>query len=157
MPRLFFNAKNVIIGTAMMLTVSLSSAYTTGRAVARSSSVSLKSSDKIIPVRIARGELSVHISGRFTPRNAEHWYRIDAKAGQRMIINLISRSEGMSTAGVVRSPSGEQDGQPGGVIYDHILKESGAYLLRVFPHQMASKLIGDYSAEVIVFPSYMIR
>jgi hypothetical protein len=145
------------MGAAVVMAVSLGFVSALGRTATRPSSIPSKTSKKIIPIRIAPGEMSVHVKGRFTSQNHERWYRMEAKAGQRMIVNLISKSRGMATAGVVRSPSGQQDGQPGGVIYDHILKESGTYTLRAFPHSMASKLIGDYVVEVIILPSYVAR
>jgi hypothetical protein len=52
------------------------------------------------------------------------------------------------TRGVVRFPSGKQDGGPGGVVFDDDLTEMGDYHIRVTESMMAQQWRGPFTLEV---------
>ncbi len=74
-----------------------------------------------------------------------------ARSGQRMTINIAPVTPQLTMAGQVTSPSGKQDGGPGGVIFEGDLTETGDYRVCVNQHTMGSNLpAGAYVLEVMI-------
>jgi hypothetical protein len=108
-------------------------------------------------IRFARGAISAQVRGQFTRnKNADAVYRIGAKAGDHMIVNIIPLTDGLMTAGEVTSPSGKQDGQHGGVIFNADLTETGDYTVRVTRNLMGTERAdGAFILEIVIAPAYL--
>jgi hypothetical protein len=107
-------------------------------------------------IRFAIGAISAHLAGRFTPANERVRYVIKAKAGDHMIVNVIPVTKSLTMAGTVKTPSGEGDGGPGGIIMNADLTENGDYTIEVFQHTMGSNLAtGKFILEVVVTPAWL--
>jgi hypothetical protein len=106
-------------------------------------------------IRMLPGAISVQVPGMYDAHNkAGAFYVLGAKTGDRMIVNLISRTKGFATGGEVRAPSGKQDGQHGGIIFSARLTETGDYRIRVGPNFMAgTRETGAFVLEVVVLPT----
>lgn len=112
-----------------------------------------KAAHAVRRIRFIGGALSAQTPGVLRGRGAEAFFVVKAAAGQHMLVNLISRTAGFGTAGTVKSPSGKQDGGPGGVIFNARLSETGDYTIRVAPDQMAStQYQGRFILEVVIVP-----
>ncbi len=102
-------------------------------------------------IRFARGAITANVRGRFTRNQPQVCYLLSARAGQHMTLNIVAVTPQLSTAGQVTSPSGEQDGGPGGVIFDEDLTETGDYRICVNQHTMGSNLAtGVFVLEMMV-------
>ncbi len=69
--------------------------------------------------------------GRLKSDGGEKSYCVFARAGQTMKVTLKPLAPGLVTQGHVVSPSRQDDGGPGGVIFDQKLSEEGRYEIRV--------------------------
>jgi hypothetical protein len=72
-----------------------------------------------------------HQVGRLESDGREKSYCVYARAGQTMKVTVKPLAPGMITQGHVISPTHQNDGGPGGVIFDQKLSEEGRYELRV--------------------------
>src|SRR5258706_2396586 len=70
-----------------------------------------------------------------------------AQAGQHMRVEIRGRG---ATRGVVTFPNGEQDGSPGGVVFDGILPATGDYRIRVTESNMANAWTGTFTLIINV-------
>ncbi len=66
-------------------------------------------------------------TGRFTPDGKELSFCIYARTGQTMKVTITPLTPDMPTQGHIVFPSGQQDGGPGGVIFNDKLSEEGRY------------------------------
>ena len=102
-------------------------------------------------IRFTTGAISAQVRGRFTPVNERVRYVIKATKGDHMIVNIIPVTRGLTMAGTVRSPSGQGDGGPGGIIMNSDLEESGDYIVEVSQHTMGSNYkSGSFILEVVI-------
>jgi hypothetical protein len=102
-------------------------------------------------IRFARSAITASVKGRFNKSQPRPCYVLQARSGQHMTVNIAAVTIGLAMAGQVTSPSGMQDGGPGGVIFDGDLKETGDYRICVFQHTMATDLpAGEFILEVII-------
>jgi hypothetical protein len=69
--------------------------------------------------------------GRFRPDGRERSYCVYAHAGQTMKVTITPLTSDMPTQGHIVFPSGQQDGGPGGTIFDDKLSEEGRYEIHV--------------------------
>jgi hypothetical protein len=69
--------------------------------------------------------------GRFKPDSKDMSYCVYARTGQTMKVTITPLTPGMPTQGHIVFPSGQQDGGPGGVIFDDRLSEEGRYEIHV--------------------------
>ncbi len=69
--------------------------------------------------------------GRLKSDGGEKSYCVFARAGQTMKVTVKPLAPGLVTQGHVVSPSRQDDGGPGGVIFDQRLSEEGRYEIRV--------------------------
>lgn len=107
-------------------------------------------------IKFATGAISAQATGQFTPANERVRYVIKARAGDHMIINVIPLTKSLTMAGTVKTPSGEGDGGPGGIIMNSDLTESGDYTIEVFQHTMGSSLAsGKFILEVVITPAWL--
>jgi hypothetical protein len=77
------------------------------------------------------GQTTALAYGRLSKSIQEVYFAFYAHTGDHLRVEITPLTRELITAGVVISPSGEQDGGPGGVVFDSELKETGRYRLRV--------------------------
>lgn len=107
-------------------------------------------------IEFMKGAYSARIKGKFKDRDHIVKYVVKAKKGQRMIVNIFPAGrDGPGTAGVIISPSGEQDGQPGGLVFNDVLTETGNYTIRVSQRPTDHKFPAEFIVEVIILPDYI--
>ena len=111
------------------------------------------STQQATPIQFIAGALSAQAPGHFSSAGQQVSFTVQAEAGQFMIVNVIPRTPGLGTEGVVRFPDGQGTGGPGGVVMNQALQQSGTYTIQAGQSQMASNLPeGDLLVEVIVLP-----
>jgi hypothetical protein len=102
-------------------------------------------------IKFARGAITASVKGRFTRSQPRPCYVLNARSGQHMTVNIAAVTPGLAMGGQVTSPSGMQDGGPGGIIFDGELKETGDYRICAFQHTMATDLpAGNFIVEVVI-------
>jgi hypothetical protein len=101
-----------------------------------------------IRIRFAAGAYAGQARSRLTGINAEKWFVVHARAGQEMIV--IVKGAG-PTRGTVHFSNGQQDGQPGGRVFDDTLPVSGDYRIRVTESSMAEAWNGKVDVIVVIF------
>jgi len=107
-------------------------------------------------IKFSIGAISAHVVGQFSPNNERPKYVIKAKAGDHMIVNIIPITKTLIMGGTVKSPDGEGDGGPGGIIMNADLTVGGDYLIEVFQHTMGSNLAsGKYVLEIVITPAWL--
>lgn len=101
-------------------------------------------------IKFMPGAISAQVRGRLV-KNAETFFVVKARAGEHMIVNVIPLTRGLMTGGIVSSPSGQEDGQHGGLIFNDDLTETGDYTIRVDPNLMGSeRMDGIFVLEVVI-------
>ncbi|HEX2080125.1 MAG TPA: hypothetical protein VHG08_20660 [Longimicrobium sp.] len=109
------------------------------------------------PIQFLPGAMSAQVPGHISSMGQQLTYSLQAQAGQFMIVNVISTTPGMGTEGTVQFPGGGGTGQPGPVVMNQTLQQSGTYTIQVGQSQMASNLPqGDLLVEVIILPSSVL-
>jgi hypothetical protein len=98
-------------------------------------------------VYFARGATRATVRGYLRGARDEANFVLRAKAGQHMRVEIKGRG---ATRGVVTFPSGQGDGQPGGVIFDGVLPDTGDYGIRVTESSMADAWRGNFTVIVDV-------
>ena len=98
-------------------------------------------------VYFARGATRATARGYLRGIRDEANFILRAKAGQHMRVEIRGRG---ATRGVVTFPSGQSDGQPGGVIFDGILPDTGDYRIRVTESSMADPWRGNFTVIIDV-------
>ena len=103
------------------------------------------------PQRIvfARGATVARATGYLRGNRDSAWFILRASAGQHMRVNISARD---ATHGTVISPSGQQETQPGGVVFDDDLKETGDYKIGVSESPMANAWRGNFTVVVEILP-----
>lgn len=98
-------------------------------------------------VYFARGATRATARGYLRGIRDEANFVLRAKAGQHMRVEIRGRG---ATRGVVTAPSGQIEGQPGGVIFDGILPDTGDYGIRVTESMMADPWRGSFTVIIDV-------
>lgn len=93
-------------------------------------------------VYFARGATQARATGYLRGIRDEAVFVLRAKAGQRMRVDIRGRG---ATRGIVIFPNGQQDGAPGGVVFDGILPVAGDYRIRVTESSMANAWSGSFT------------
>jgi len=107
-------------------------------------------------IKFSSGAISAHVAGQFNPANDRPTYVIKARAGDHMIVNIIPVTKTLTMGGTVKSPAGEGDGGPGGIIMNTDLTENGDYTIEVFQHTMGSNLAaGKFVLEIVITPAWL--
>ena len=101
-----------------------------------------------IPITFERGAFSGQRSSRLTGITSERWFAVRARAGQTMVVVVDGAGP---TRGVVYFPNGQQDGQPGGRVYDGPAPVTGVYRIRVTESQMAEAWSGRVTVVVLIY------
>src|SRR5215831_2809792 len=103
------------------------------RAVA---SISIAAQSEKTPQRIvfARGATTARATGYLRGRGDSASFVLRASAGQHMRVEINARG---ATHGGVFFPSGKGEVQPGGVVFDQAIDETGDYRIVVSESQMA--------------------
>jgi len=102
-----------------------------------------------IPQRIyfARGATEARATGYLRGIRDEAVFILRAQAGQHMRVEVRSRG---ATRGIVIFPNGQQDGAPGGIVFDGTLPVTGDYRIRVTESSMANAWTGNITLIVNV-------
>lgn len=98
-------------------------------------------------INFKRGATSASVRGYLRGGRDEEYFVLRAKAGQHMRVEIVGDG---AMVGVVYAPSGKQEGQPGGVVFDDDLTETGDYRIRVSEHLMAEAWRGYFTLKVEV-------
>jgi hypothetical protein len=98
-------------------------------------------------VYFARGATRATARGYLRGIRDEANFVLRAKAGQHMRVEI--RGSG-ATRGIVTFPSGQGDGQPGGVIFDGLLPDTGDYRIQVTESSMADPWRGSFTVIIDV-------
>jgi hypothetical protein len=101
-------------------------------------------------VTFARGATVARATGYLRGIGDEAVFVLRAKAGQHMRVEVNARG---ATRGMVIFPSGKQDGQPGGVIFDDNIDEAGDYHIRVTESNMADAWRGRFVLKIEILSS----
>ena len=101
------------------------------------------------PQRIyfARGATEARAIGYLRGIRDEAVFVLRAKAGQHMRVDIRGRG---ATRGIVIFPDGQQDGAPGGVVFDGILPTTGDYRIRVTESSTANAWSGPITVIIKV-------
>lgn len=115
-----------------------------------------RASSRAVRIRFAPGAFSTQVRGQMVRGRTGVFYVVKAKEGDHMIVHIISTTSGFETAGEIVAPSGEEDGQHGGVVFNRQLTETGDYKIRVTQNLMAGeRSSGSFILEVVIIPSYV--
>ncbi len=98
-------------------------------------------------VYFARGATEARVTGYLRGIRDEAVFVLRARAGQHMRVDIRGRG---ATRGVVIFPDGQQDGGPGGVVFDGILPVTGDYRIRVTESSMANAWSGSFTVIINV-------
>ena len=99
--------------------------------------------------------ISVQAPGTFTAFHQHVHFVVRAEKGRRMIVNIVPVSSGLATAGVVTGPSGQSDGQPGGIVFDDTITATGDYQIEVSQRPTEFSLPAQFIVEVIQLPDFL--
>ncbi len=94
-----------------------------------------------------RGATSARVFGRLFGIRDKRYFVLHARAGQHMRVTITGAGP---TRGIVTSPSGQQNGQPGGLIFDEDLTETGDYLIQVSESLMGEAWVGDFRLDISI-------
>jgi hypothetical protein len=98
-------------------------------------------------VYFARGATRATARGYLRGIRDEANFVLRAKAGQHMRVEIKAPG---ATRGTVTFPSGQRDGQPGGLIFDGILPNTGDYGISVSESSMADPWRGSFTVIIDV-------
>ena len=96
-------------------------------------------------IRLKKGQTVAYVKGTLRHMHDEASFVLRARAGQHMRITITGEGP---TRGVVTFPSGQQDGGPGGIIFDDHLPETGDYRIRVTESSMGEEWEGTFLLKV---------
>src|SRR6266545_234181 len=100
-------------------------------------------------ITFARGATVARATGYLRGAHDEAWFALRLSAGQHIRVEINARG---ATRGVLVFPSGKQDGQPGGFIFDDNIDETGDYKIRVTESSMADAWRGSFTVSVEALP-----
>ncbi|MCB1025616.1 MAG: hypothetical protein KDB79_14560 [Acidobacteria bacterium] len=93
-------------------------------------------------IEIPQGSESGVSEGFLKAKGDRADYVVSAQAGQRMKVSIIDVTtpdeEGPIMVGYVTSPNGDEEGNPGGLFFDEVLKETGDYAIRIKQNEAKS-------------------
>jgi len=102
-------------------------------------------SDQRISFR--RGAVQAQVTGHLSGIGPQVCYLAKARSGQHMRVEIVGDGP---TRGTVKFPSGEGSGQPGGVIFDEDLSETGDFRICVEESQMADQWNGKFILKLVI-------
>ena len=98
-------------------------------------------------VYFARGATRARVTGYLRGQRDSAEFVLRAQAGQHMRVEIRGRG---ATRGMVTFPNGQQDGAPGGVVFDGNLPVTGDYRLRVTESSMGDAWSGGITVIIDV-------
>ncbi len=101
-----------------------------------------------IKLNFGHNDYTAQRSSTLTGINSERWFVVKLKAGQQVIVLVEGKGP---TRGVVYFPNGQQDGQPGGRVFDGTVPVSGNYRIRVTESSMAQAWHGRVDVVVVAY------
>jgi hypothetical protein len=102
-----------------------------------------------LPQRIyfSRGATRARATGYLRGIKDESVFLLRAESGQHMRIEIRGRG---ATRGTITFPDGQQDGGPGGVVFDGALPATGDYRIRVTESSMANAWSGSFTLIITI-------
>jgi hypothetical protein len=98
-----------------------------------------------IPVRFPTGSTHGRGSGYLHNIHSVNIFTFRCRAGRHVRVNVVGHGP---TRGIVVFPNGQQDGSPGGVVFDATVSQTGLYHLRVTEDSMAEQWHGKVTVFV---------
>ena len=96
-------------------------------------------------IRFKKGQTVACVQGTLHHIRDEAFFVLHARVGQHMSVTIIGKGP---TRGVVTLPSGQQDGGPGGIIFNDHLPETGDYRIHVTESSMGEEWAGTFLLKV---------
>src|SRR5947207_11915478 len=93
-------------------------------------------------ITFARGATIARATGYLRGNRDSAWFVLRASTGQHMRVSISARD---ATHGTVISPTGRPETQPGGVVFDDDLSETGDYKIGVSESPMANAWRGTFA------------
>lgn len=114
-------------------------------------SISVAAQTEKPPQRIvfARGATTAHATGYLRGRRDSASFVLRASSGQRMRVEIDGRG---AIHGGVFAPSGKGEIQPGRVIFDDTIDETGDYRIIVSESQMGEPWHGSFTLKIEILP-----
>jgi len=100
-------------------------------------------------IAFARGATVARATGYLRGLRDSAWFVLRLGAGQHMRVEVDARG---GTHGTVISPSGKQETQPGAIVFDDDLSETGDYKIGVSESNMGNSWRGNFTLKVEVLP-----
>jgi len=97
------------------------------------------------PIHFQPGHTHARIWGYLRGIHSQALFYFYAHAGRHVRVKITGQGP---TRGTVTYPNGQQNGSPGGVVFDEIVHQTGAYHLRVTESQMGSAWSGPFHVDV---------
>jgi len=94
-----------------------------------------------------RGATSARVWGRLFGIADKRFFVLWARAGQHMKVTITGAGP---TRGIVFFPAGGSSGQPGGVVFDEDLTQTGNYIIEVEESMMANAWVGDFRLDISI-------
>jgi hypothetical protein len=94
-----------------------------------------------------RGATSARVWGRLFGIRDKRFFVLWARAGQHMQVTITGAGP---TRGIVFFPAGGSSGQPGGIVFDEDLTQTGNYIIEVEESMMANAWVGDFRLDVSI-------
>ena len=100
-------------------------------------------------VSFARGATVAHATGYLRGIRDAAWFVLRAGAGQHMRVEISAYG---ATHGTIVFPSGKQETQPGSVVFDDNIDETGDYKIGVSESTMGNAWRGKFTLTVKILP-----
>ena len=105
----------------------------------------ISASGAATPITFRHGHTHGHAYGRLRGIHDKARFTFHAHAGQHVKVKITGQGP---TRGTVTSPGGQQDGSPGGVVFDDTVTQTGRYRLLVTESQMGDAWHGRVRVDV---------
>ena len=97
------------------------------------------------PITFRHGHAHAHAYGILRGIHSKARFTFHVRAGQHVRVKITGQGP---TRGIVTSPQGQQDGSPGGVVFDDTVTQTGRYRLLVTEDSMAEAWHGRVRVDV---------
>ena len=112
---------------------------------ALSSLAAIGTASAATPITFRHGHTHGHAYGRLLGIHNRARFTFHAHTGQHVKVKITGQGP---TRGTVTSPGGQQDGSPGGVVFDDTVTQTGRYRLLVTEDTMAEAWHGRVRVDV---------
>lgn len=100
---------------------------------------------RFLPLK--NGQTTARTTGTLRGMKDEARFAFDARAGRHLTVTVSGKGP---TRGMVIFPSRRQEGIPGGIIFDGMIRETGRYRVRVTESSMAEEWHGKFTLEIVL-------